>query len=77
MTYARAVGSEDEAVDALEATLDAVEQAGPLPLIPIIPPSLPAAPVPLVFYIVLVFFICLFLAYCFLWFRGYRGGVRF
>ena len=39
MTYARAVGSEDEAVDALEITLDAVEQAGLSPLVPIIPPS--------------------------------------
>ena len=43
----------------------------------VIPSSLIAAPVPIVFYIVLVFFICLFLAYCFLWFRRYRCGVRF
>ena len=42
VTYARAVESEDEAVDALEITLDAVEQAGLPPLVPIIPPSLPA-----------------------------------
>ena len=42
VTYARAMGSEDEAVDALEVTLDAVEQAGLLPLVPIVLPSLPA-----------------------------------